>query len=48
MEGEVSEQQQQVLNGLQERINAVIELYEKDGALVKINSRWEVGSKIDI
>ena len=38
-EGEVSEEQQQVLKGLEDRINAVVELYEKDGALVKINGR---------
>ena len=44
MEGDVSEEQQQVLNGLQDRINAVIELYEtdgaKDGAMIKINGRF--------
>lgn len=39
VEGEVSEEQQQVLKGLEDRINAVVELYEKDGALVKINCR---------
>lgn len=36
----MSEEQQQVLNGLQDRINAVIELYEKDGAMIKINGRF--------
>lgn len=39
LEGEASEEQQQVLNALQERINAVIELYEQDGALIKVNGR---------
>lgn len=39
VEGEVSEEQQQVLNGLQDRVNSAIELYEEDGALVRINGR---------
>jgi hypothetical protein len=41
VESDVSEEQQQVLDGLEARISAVIELYEKDGALIKINGRWE-------
>ena len=38
-EGDPSEEQQQVLAGLEERINNVIELFEGDGALVRVNSR---------
>ncbi len=40
MEGDLSEEQQQCLDGLKERINSAIELYEGDGALVKINGRY--------
>ena len=35
----MSEEQQKVLDALQGRINAVIELYENDGAFLKINGR---------
>ena len=38
-EGEPSEEQQQVLNGLQDRVNQAIELYGEDGAMVRIGGR---------
>lgn len=39
VEGDPSEEQQQVLNGLQDRINQAIELYGEEGALVRIGGR---------
>ena len=38
-EGDPSEEQQQVLNGLKDRINGAIELYGEDGAMVRIGGR---------
>ena len=38
-EGDVSEEQQQVLTGLEDRVNQAIELFEEDGALVRVNGR---------
>ncbi len=38
-EGDLTEDEQQVLNHLKERINDAIELYGEDGALIKINDR---------
>ena len=38
-EGEPSEEQQQVLNGLQDRVNQAIELYGEEGAMVRIGGR---------
>ena len=35
----MSEEEQQVLNNLRDRINSAIELYNGDGALIKINDR---------
>ncbi len=39
VEGEVSEEQQQVLSGLEDRVNQAIELFEEDGAVVRVNER---------
>lgn len=39
VEGELSEEQQQVLNGLQDRVNQAIELYGEEGAMVRIGGR---------
>ena len=38
-EGDPSEEQQQVLNGLKDRINGAIELYGEEGAMVRIGGR---------
>lgn len=38
---ELSEEQQQVLNRLEERLNQAIQLYEEDGAFIKLNDRSE-------
>ncbi len=37
--GDPSEEQQQVLSGLEDRVNQAIELFEGDGAVVRVNER---------
>ena len=37
--GDVSESEQEILDRLQARIDSAIELYNGDGALVKVNNR---------
>ena len=39
VEGDPSEEQQQVLSGLEDRVNQAIELFEEDGAVVRVNER---------
>ena len=44
VEGDPSEEQQQVLDGLKDRVNGAIELYGEEGAMVRIGGRSVSGS----
>ncbi|XP_064384704.1 uncharacterized protein LOC135333633 [Halichondria panicea] len=45
--GDPSEEQQQVLSGLEDRVNQAIELFEGDGAVVRVNERSAKDSVYD-